>query len=119
VPRFSLSSKRGANVIAVDLHEGLLAQLMNDVKCLGSAEMRRDCDAFTLDVRKEEDMSEMARRTLEQYGRLDILVHCAGILRCAGTSPRPMAELSVTEWDEVLATNLKGTFLSNRLSSPR
>src|SRR5437879_2128532 len=77
----------GATTIAVDLHEAPLAQLMNDVQRLGDAETRGARGAFTLDVRKEEDMSDMARRTLELCGCLDILVHCAGILRPSGTSP--------------------------------
>jgi NAD(P)-dependent dehydrogenase (short-subunit alcohol dehydrogenase family) len=104
----------GASVIAVDLNEGLLTQLMNEVGCLGDPRRSRACSAFVLDVRKEKDMSDMVLRTVELYGRIDILVNCAAILRLAGTSPKPLAELSVTEWDEVLATNLKGTFLSNR-----
>jgi len=63
-------------------------------------------------------MDEMAERTLERFGRLDILVACAGILRGQGCWPRPMADVTTAEWDEVIDTNLKGTFLSNRAVLP-
>jgi NAD(P)-dependent dehydrogenase (short-subunit alcohol dehydrogenase family) len=104
----------GVNAVAVDFDEGLLTEMMNEVYHLAYAGRSRACAALILDVRKEADMSDMVRRTVELWGRLDILVHCAGILRLTGTSPKPLAELSVTEWDQVLTTNLKGTFLSNR-----
>lgn len=102
----------GAAVVAVDLREAPLAELMADVQ--SSPEPCRARAAFALDVRNEADMAEMTRKTMELCGRIDILVHCAGILRPAGASPKPLAELSVSEWDEVVETNLKGTFLSNR-----
>jgi 3-oxoacyl-[acyl-carrier protein] reductase len=108
----------GAGVIAVDLHQAALGQLINDVQRSGMDQRFRVLAALSLDVRKEEDMSSMSRRAVELCGRMDILVHCAGILRSAGTLPKPMAELSSAEWDEVIATNLRGTFLSNRAVLP-
>lgn len=115
---FLVLLEAGASVIAVDLQQARLDRLMNDVQSLAVNGRRHARAAFCLDVRREEDMSAMSQRTLELCGRLDILVHCAGILRTAGTSPKPVAELPVSEWDEVLATNLRGTFLSNRAVLP-
>ena len=74
--------------------------------------------ALALDVTSERDMSEMARRALEQFGRIDVLIACAGILRGRGSLPKPVTEVSSQEWDEVLDTNLKGVFLSNRAVLP-
>jgi NAD(P)-dependent dehydrogenase (short-subunit alcohol dehydrogenase family) len=73
---------------------------------------------MALDVRREEQMEEMARQTLSRFGRIDILVAGAGILRLKGTSPKPLVELSLEEWDAVVDTNLRGTFLSNRAVLP-
>ena len=67
-----------------------------------------------LDVSSEEDMEEMARATLARFGRVDVLVACAGILRPRGTVPTPVASLAVADWDKIIDINLKGTFLSNR-----
>lgn len=41
-----------------------------------------------------------------RYGRVDVLVNCAGVTRLA-----PVLDLSVEEWDLVIATNLRGPFL--------
>jgi NAD(P)-dependent dehydrogenase (short-subunit alcohol dehydrogenase family) len=73
---------------------------------------------FAMDVRQEADNQELARNTLERYGRIDALVACAGILRKRGTSPRPLVRTTAEEWDEVLEVNLKGVFLSNRAVLP-
>jgi len=71
-----------------------------------------------LDVRAESDMLRMAAATLERHGRIDILVHAAGILRAAGTTLRTVAQLSPDEWDEVVDTNLRGTYFANRAVLP-
>ena len=62
-----------------------------------------------LDVRREEDWEDSLATILEQKGRLDILVHSAGI---SGASP--LAETSMAEWRRVLETNLDGAFLAVR-----
>jgi 3-oxoacyl-[acyl-carrier protein] reductase len=75
----------------------------------------------TLDVRREQDMNEMVRRTLEQFGRVDVLVTSAGIGKrenSVGTLPHPVSHLPVDDWDAILDTNLKGVFLSNRAVLP-
>ena len=71
-----------------------------------------------LDVSAESDMARMAAATLERHGRIDILVHAAGILRAAGATMRTVAQLTCPEWDEVVDTNLRGTYLANRAVLP-
>jgi len=73
---------------------------------------------LSLDVRVESDMARMAAATLERHGRIDILVHAAGILRAAGATLRTVAQLSCPEWDEVVDTNLRGTYFANRAVLP-
>jgi 3-oxoacyl-[acyl-carrier protein] reductase len=71
-----------------------------------------------LDVRRESDMKEMASRTRDHFGRIDILVAAAGILRARGGSLRTVQQMSAEEWEEVIDTNLTGVFLSNRAVIP-
>ncbi|MEM9445738.1 MAG: SDR family oxidoreductase [Verrucomicrobiota bacterium] len=66
------------------------------------------------DVRNEEQMEGMAEKTTEAFGRIDILVHSAGILRMPGSGPRLLPDISFEECHMVIDVNLKGTFLSNR-----
>jgi NAD(P)-dependent dehydrogenase (short-subunit alcohol dehydrogenase family) len=102
----------GGDVVAVDVNEeGIyrtIAALENTDRHLG----------LTLDVGKEADMETMVSNTLQRFGRIDNLVACAGILRAAGTSPKPLYELDPAEWDQVIDVNLTGTFLSNRAVLP-
>lgn len=73
---------------------------------------------FAADIRDEGRLATMVTAVLEQWGRIDALVHCAGILRPGGRGPRPMVDLSVDEWETVIGVNLKGTFLCNRAVLP-
>ncbi|GHO92618.1 beta-ketoacyl-ACP reductase [Reticulibacter mediterranei] len=61
------------------------------------------------DVSQEEDVMALFERVRESYGRVDILVNCAGII-----ATRPFVEMDVATWDAVLNVNLRGTFLCCR-----
>lgn len=72
---------------------------------------------LALDVTNENDMQEMADKTMDRFGRIDLLVASAGIGKKAGSSrviPYSTATLPLDEWDAVIGVNLTGTFLSNR-----
>jgi 3-oxoacyl-[acyl-carrier protein] reductase len=58
------------------------------------------------DVAKAADAERLCARTLEAFGRADILVNNAGITR-----DNLVMRMSEEEWDQVIDTNLKGTFL--------
>ncbi|MDH3213342.1 MAG: SDR family oxidoreductase [Myxococcales bacterium] len=59
-----------------------------------------------VDVRDEEAVAAAVRDTAARFGRIDILVNAAGV---AGWGSA--ADLAVEEWDRVIDTNLKGSFL--------
>ena len=59
-----------------------------------------------LDVRREDEIRAMVKAVLQAFGRIDILVNNAGI-----SIKKFPQEFSVAEWDEVLETNLRGSFL--------
>ena len=77
-----------------------------------------EVDGLPLDVCRRDDMQRMAAVVLERYGRIDILVACAGILRASSGRIRTVRDTEVADWDEVLAVNLKGVFLSNQAVLP-
>ena len=59
-----------------------------------------------VDVRKQDQVDSMVRKTLGSFSRIDVLVNNAGI------NIRKMPQdLSPTEYDEILDTNLRGAFL--------
>jgi len=65
-----------------------------------------DALAVPGDVAREEDVQALFQRTLDVYGRVDILINCAGVVVV-----RPFAEMDAQTWDHVLNINLRGTFL--------
>ncbi|MBI3252642.1 MAG: 3-oxoacyl-[acyl-carrier-protein] reductase [Candidatus Omnitrophica bacterium] len=65
-----------------------------------------------LDVKDSHKIDECVDKTLDKYGCVDILVNNAGLTRDG-----LFVRMSDDEWDEVLDTNLKGTFLFMRAVS--
>lgn len=61
------------------------------------------------DVSQEQDVHALFRQVQESYGRVDILINCAGIVLT-----RPFVDMDVSTWDAVLNVNLRGTFLCCR-----
>lgn len=109
-------ARAGAQIVAVGRDRQRLAATATLVAAAGGG--RSAALVLPLDVRSEPDMQAMAVRTLDRFGRIDILVNAAGILRMPGATLRTVAQLSTPEWDEVLDINLRGTFLSNRAVLP-
>jgi len=64
-------------------------------------------------VAREEEVEAMARRTLQEFGRLDILVNNAGI-----SAPGRFLDLPVKRWDLVMNVNLRGAYLCIRAFLP-
>ena len=58
------------------------------------------------DVSREEDVHMLFQRVMDAYGRVDILVNCAGVV-----AKRLFIDMDAATWDHVLGVNLRGTFL--------
>ena len=75
-----------------------------ELKALGVATLALACD-----VTNPASIQEAVQATVSQFGRIDILVNSAGISWGA-----PAEEMSLEQWNRVLATNLTGTFLCSQ-----
>ena len=62
--------------------------------------------AVQADVAKAADVENLFKQTLEAFGRIDVVVHSAGIMPLL-----PIAGGNVETFDKVIATNLRGAFL--------
>ena len=69
---------------------------------------------WKLDVSQEAEVAAVITEVAKAFGRLDILVNNAGITGANGTAE----EISETEWDKVMNTNAKGTFLCTKHAVP-
>ena len=75
--------------------------------------------AVRTDVADEASCQEMARRTLERYGRIDVLVNNAAIFATIPMSRAPFDQVDPAEWDRMMAVNLRGTWLACRAVIPQ
>lgn len=64
-------------------------------------------------VASMEGAARMVQTALDSFGRVDVLVHSAGILR-----DRMFQNMSEEEWDAVLAVHLKGMFATSKAVAP-
>lgn len=64
---------------------------------------------FGGDITNSQDVREAVAKTVAAFGRVDVLVHCAGILLYG--KDVPVAEMDEEIWNKVIAVNLTGTFL--------
>ena len=64
------------------------------------------------DISAPQDAENLIETALREFGRLDVLINTAGILR-----DRMVFNMSEEEWDAVIRVHLKGTFLTTRAAS--
>jgi NAD(P)-dependent dehydrogenase (short-subunit alcohol dehydrogenase family) len=94
-------AEAGATVIVADIDEGA-ARAAADA--IGPPAV-----AAAVDVRESVSVRELVEATLDARERLDVWVNAAGVYPTS-----PVLELSDEEWELVLDTNLRGTFLGAR-----
>lgn len=70
--------------------------------------------AVPTDVTREGEVEWLVGRAVEELGGLDVLVNNSGVIHAV-----PLVETSPEEWDRVVATNLRGTFLCTRAAGGR
>jgi len=108
-------ASEGASVAVVDIDGQRLEDTVNGIDEQGYGVR---AIGLNLDVTCERDMQHMTCSVLDRFGALDILVNSAGILRPPGSIPKPLVQLTTSEWDAVISVNLKGTFLACRAVLP-
>lgn len=79
-------------------------------------ELGVDVEAIHVDVRQEPSVKDMVDAAIARYGRIDTLVNNAGIVTHFSWAPRwpRIADLDLSFWNNVMETNLTGTFLCTK-----
>jgi NAD(P)-dependent dehydrogenase (short-subunit alcohol dehydrogenase family) len=98
-------AERGADVVLASRRLENLERVAKEVESLTG----RSCIAVATDVREEEAVVSLVRKTAALFGRIDILVNNAG-----GAGSAPIAELSSAEWDKAMSLNLRAPFVCSR-----
>lgn len=73
--------------------------------------------SLKVDITKEADTKMMAAKTIEKYGRIDILINNAAIF--GGLTLAPVLDVSVDLFRKVIDTNIAGTFLCSQAVLPQ
>lgn len=103
-----LLSEGGANVVISDIDEAGGAKAAELVADKGG-----DAIFVKADVAEKTDIENLYQAAEAKYGAIDLLVNNAGI--CPINS---FDQITVEEWDKVLAVNLRGVFLGCQLAAP-
>jgi len=98
----------GASVAGEGLDAGPAQQVVNEIKALG-------CEAVanTDSVSDPLSAARIIQTAMDTYGRIDVVVNNAGILR-----DRFFHKMSMDEWDAVLKVHLYGGFYVSRAAAP-
>jgi 3-oxoacyl-[acyl-carrier protein] reductase len=70
--------------------------------------------AVRTDVGDRANVESMAKRAVEAFGQIDILVNNAAIFATVPMSRAPFDEIGIDEWDRMMRVNLRGTWLASR-----
>lgn len=105
-----LLADRGAVVVIADLGADRVESAVAEMTSQG----RRSVSGMAANVRVRQQVEQMVDQAEARLGQIDALVHCAGVLRPEGVRPRPLTEVDDDEYELVVGTNLRGTFLVNR-----
>ena len=101
-------SREGAKVAAIDIQSN--NETVEAVKSIGHEAIELTCD-----IRDRASISVAVAKVIDTWGRLDILVNNAGLL---GNSAARFEDYTDDDWDGILKTNLRGTFLMSQAAWP-
>ena len=98
----------GAKVACLDINDA-------DNEATAAAAQAAGVEAMALacDVRSLDDQQATFDRVMEAWGRIDVLVACAGVY-VGG----PLPEIPLDRWEDIAAVNLTGVLISNSLAAP-
>ena len=98
----------GAQVTLVARTEALLSEVVRGIQSRGGS-----ADYVVADVTDETAASEVEQAVKERFGVCDILINNAGI-----NNRKPIEEMSLDEWHDILEVNLTGPFMMSRAIVP-
>lgn len=106
---------RGATVVVVSRDPDRVRKAVELVQAQtpGATCLGIDCD-----VSLPAGAAHMASVVEARFGRVDILVAAAGVLRVAGGRIRTLQETPIEDFEEIIRVNLTGTYLANRAVLP-
>ena len=103
-----LFAQEGADVVVAARTDSEIKKVADEIRALGKTSL-----AVRTDITNELQVETMAKETIKEFDRIDILVNNAGV-----NVPGLVLDTKVEEWDTILDSFLKGTFLCSRAVLP-
>jgi 3-oxoacyl-[acyl-carrier protein] reductase len=103
----------GAHVVIADVNVENARRVESEIVGDGGTATARD-----VDVASSASVAAMVSDTIREWGTVDVLVNNAGVLPIAPTPLDAILGVTETDWDKVIAINLKGAFLTSRAVLP-
>lgn len=97
-------ARSGAELVLADIDEKSANETKEAIERMGYKAF-----AYKADVSNVEDAANLTAKTISEFGKIDVLVNCAGITR-----RMPFEDFNEDDWDLVLKVNLKGSFLMSK-----
>jgi NAD(P)-dependent dehydrogenase (short-subunit alcohol dehydrogenase family) len=101
-------AEAGADVVPTGRRGDKLGEVAGEIEARGRRTLRQPCD-----VGNRASLEGLRDATLAAFGKIDVLVNCAG-----KTKRTPTLEVSEAEWNDILETNLTGTLRSCQVFGP-
>ncbi|HEX7475827.1 MAG TPA: 3-oxoacyl-ACP reductase family protein [Dehalococcoidales bacterium] len=105
--------KEGAKVVIADIN-------FNAAKALEETIVKQGQEALAVktDVSKVNEVGTLVKKTIERFGKIDILLNNAGKFQRNPAVRTTVWEMDPVEWEKVIAVNLTGVFLCCRAALP-
>ena len=101
-------SAAGASIVVADIRQELAEEVAGAICSCG-----REAMPLSLDVTDENQVQDAIQKIATQYGRIDALINNAGI-----DVTLSIEELPITDWDRIIAVNLRGPFIMSKFVLP-
>jgi NAD(P)-dependent dehydrogenase (short-subunit alcohol dehydrogenase family) len=101
-----IMAREGAVVVGVDNDEGRLERLVASLRAAGGAAHGRRADALAA-----AEVDAVVDSVVREFGRIDILVNAVGGSTIIARPGADVEELTLSDWQRLIAFNLDGTFL--------
>jgi len=99
-------AQEGADIAVCDIDEGKAKETAKKVEEQGQKSIVLVCD-----IANEEEIEKVAKKALEAFGKIDILINNAG----TGDTNKSFDEIDSELWDKVYSTNVKGPFFFSKI----
>ena len=114
-------AKAGARVVIADVDKPGADRAANEIReIIGNVGAFHESPLLALhvDVSDEAATKEMAARTFERFGRIDVLINNAAVFSVVPMNRGRIETIDPQEWDRLMAVNLRGLFFCCRAVLP-